>query len=548
MVLAHSIDQSIPPGPPGPNSDNLPRGFPVGETDGAIAIKQFGMDRDSTARAIENKSHSSLFEYGWALRYGVAPIMVALGLAVRSLLAPVLTSETVYTYFVPSVLVSAWLGGLGPGLVATALSVLAATFLLPGAPNLSTGSIANAVAFVLIGGVISWGGELLHQSRRRTMAMTRDALAREAHLQSILDTVPEAMIVIDERGIMRSFSSAAERLFGYGEDEALGQNVKILMPTPYRENHDGYLQRYIRTGERHIIGIGRVVVGLRKDGSTFPMELAVGEMNSGNRRFFTGFIRDLTERQKTEARLQELQSELVHISRLTAMGEMASTLAHELNQPLSAISNYLKGSRNLLEGRSDENATTIRSALDKAADQAVRAGQIIRRLRDFVSRGETERRAESIGKLVEEASALALVGVKDRGIRVQFQFDPSVDLVLADRVQIQQVLLNLIRNAMDAMETSEVRDLTIAIAPTDKNFVRISVADTGSGVAPEVAKQLFQPFVTTKRHGMGVGLSISRTIVEAHGGQIWVEQNPLGGTIFRFTLPTVSNGDIDSAA
>ena len=548
MVLAHSIDQSIPPGPPGPNSDNLPRGFPVGETDGAIAIKQFGMDRDSTARAIENKSHSSLFEYGWALRYGVAPIMVALGLAVRSLLAPVLTSETVYTYFVPSVLVSAWLGGLGPGLVATALSVLAATFLLPGAPNLSTGSIANAVAFVLIGGVISWGGELLHQSRRRTMAMTRDALAREAHLQSILDTVPEAMIVIDERGIMRSFSSAAERLFGYGEDEALGQNVKILMPTPYRENHDGYLQRYIRTGERHIIGIGRVVVGLRKDGSTFPMELAVGEMNSGNRRFFTGFIRDLTERQKTEARLQELQSELVHISRLTAMGEMASTLAHELNQPLSAISNYLKGSRNLLEGRSDENATTIRSALDKAADQAVRAGQIIRRLRDFVSRGETERRAESIGKLVEEASALALVGVKDRGIRVQFQFDPSVDLVLADRVQIQQVLLNLIRNAMDAMETSEVRDLTIAIAPTDKNFVRISVTDTGSGVAPEVAKQLFQPFVTTKRHGMGVGLSISRTIVEAHGGQIWVEQNPLGGTIFRFTLPTVSNGDIDSAA
>ena len=548
MVLAHSIDQSIPPGPPGPNSDNLPRGFPVGETDGAIAIKQFGMDRDSTARAIENKGHSSLFEYGWALRYGVAPIMVALGLAVRSLLAPVLTSETVYTYFVPSVLVSAWLGGLGPGLVATALSVLAATFLLPGAPNLSTGSIANAVAFVLIGGVISWGGELLHQSRRRTMAMTRDALAREAHLQSILDTVPEAMIVIDERGIMRSFSSAAERLFGYGEDEALGQNVKILMPTPYRENHDGYLQRYIRTGERHIIGIGRVVVGRRKDGSTFPMELAVGEMNSGNRRFFTGFIRDLTERQKTEARLQELQSELVHISRLTAMGEMASTLAHELNQPLSAISNYLKGSRNLLEGRSDENATTIRSALDKAADQAVRAGQIIRRLRDFVSRGETERRAESIGKLVEEASALALVGVKDRGIRVQFQFDPSVDLVLADRVQIQQVLLNLIRNAMDAMETSEVRDLTIAIAPTDKNFVRISVTDSGSGVAPEVAKQLFQPFVTTKRHGMGVGLSISRTIVEAHGGQIWVEQNPLGGTIFRFTLPTVSNGDIDSAA
>ena len=500
------------------------------------------------AKTIENKGRLSLFEYGWAVRYGVAPMMVALGLAIRSLLTPVLTSETVYTYFVPSVLVSAWFGGLGPGLVATVLSVLAATFLLPGAPNLATPSIVNGIAFVLIGAVVSWGGELLHQSRRRTMAMTRDALAREAHLQSILDTVPEAMIVIDERGIMRSFSSAAERLFGYRADEALEQNVKNLMPTPYRENHDGYLQRYMHTGERHIIGIGRVVVGRRKDGSTFPMELAVGEMNSGNRRFFTGFIRDLTERQKTEARLQELQSELVHISRLTAMGEMASTLAHELNQPLSAISNYLKGSRNLLEGRSDENSTTVRNALDRAADQAMRAGQIIRRLRDFVSRGETERRAESISKLVEEASALALVGVKDRGIHVQFKFDPSVDLVLADRVQIQQVLLNLIRNAMDAMETSQVRDLTIAITPIEKGYIRISVIDTGSGIAPEVAKQLFQPFVTTKRDGMGVGLSISRTIVEAHVGQIWVEQNPSGGTIFHFTLPAVTDGGVDSAA
>ena len=500
------------------------------------------------AKTIENKGRLSLFEYGWAVRYGVAPMMVALGLAIRSLLAPVLTNETVYTYFVPSVLVSAWFGGLGPGLVATVLSVLAATFLLTGAPNLATPSIANGVAFVLIGAVVSWGGELLHQSRRRTMAMTRDALAREAHLQSILDTVPEAMIVIDERGIMRSFSSAAERLFGYRADEALEQNVKILMPTPYRENHDGYLQRYMHMGERHIIGIGRVVVGRRKDGSTFPMELAVGEMNSGNRRFFTGFIRDLTERQNTEARLQELQSELVHISRLTAMGEMASTLAHELNQPLSAISNYLKGSRNLLEGRSDENSTTIRNALDRAADQAMRAGQIIRRLRDFVSRGETERHAESISKLVEEASALALVGVKDRGIHVQFEFDPSVGLVLADRVQIQQVLLNLIRNAMDAMETSHERDLRIAITPIDKGYIRISVIDTGSGIAPEVAKQLFQPFVTTKRDGMGVGLSISRTIVEAHAGQIWVEQNPSGGTIFHFTLPAVTDGDVDSAA
>jgi two-component system, LuxR family, sensor kinase FixL len=487
-------------------------------------------------------------ERGKILRYGVAPTAVALALAARALVAPILHDDSIFLYFVPTVLISAGVGGLGPGLLATALSLVAAFFVLSGVSAISNTTLVNGAAFAVIGVGVSWGGGLLHRNRLRAILMTRDALAREAHLQSILDTVPEAMIVIDERGFIQSFSSAAERLFGCQAAEAIGQNVSTLMPAPYHENHDGYLRRYMNTGERRIIGIGRVVVGQRKDGSTFPMELAVGEMKSGDRRFFTGFIRDLTERQQTEARLQELQSELVHISRLTAMGEMASTLAHELNQPLSAIANYLKGTRRLLEGSSDEKSATMRDALDKAADQAMRAGHIIRRLRDFVARGESERRVESITKLVEEASALALVGVKDLGIRVQFQFNPDIDLVIADRVQVQQVLLNLIRNAMDAMETSKTRDLIVAIAPADGGLVRISVTDSGSGISPEIAEQLFQPFVTTKRHGMGVGLSISRAIVEAHNGRIWVEPNPTGGTIFNFTLAVVNEGDVDDAA
>jgi two-component system sensor kinase FixL len=480
-------------------------------------------------------------------QYGAAVTAIAVALAARVLLAPILQDEAPYLFFVPAVLIAAGAGGIWPGLLATGLGLLLGFFFISSFPLLSAAEIVHAVAFTAIGLGMAWGGEQFHRSRLRAAISTQDTLAREAHLKSILDTVPDAMIVIDERGIMRSFSSAAERLFGYTAADTLGKNVKILMPSPYRENHDGYMERYLRTGERRIIGIGRLVVGERKDGSTFPMELAVGEMRSSNQRYFTGFIRDLTERQKTEARLQELQSELVHISRLTAMGEMASSLAHELNQPLSAIANYMKGSRRLLEGSSDERSTILRDAMDKAADQALRAGQIIRRLRDFVARGESERRVESVNKLVEEASALALVGAKDRGVRVRFQFDPTIDLVLADKVQIQQVLLNLIRNAIEAMEGSNKRELVLSTARADDDMIAISVADTGSGIAPEMASQLFQPFVTTKRHGMGVGLSISRTIVEAHGGQIGLEPIASGGTIFRFTLHAVTKEEVGDA-
>jgi len=376
-----------------------------------------------------------------------------------------------------------------------------------------------------------------------------DALrAREAHLRSILETVPDAMVVIDEAGRIQSFSAAAERLFGYENTEVLGQNVSILMPEPYRTQHDSYMARYMTTGERRIIGIGRVVVGQRKDESTFPMELAVGEMRSDNRRYFTGFVRDLTERQKTETRLQELQSELVHMSRFTALGEMASTLAHEINQPLTAIANYLKGSRRILERMEGEHVPMLRDAVNQAAEQALRAGQVIRHLREFVSRGESERHIESLPKLVQEASALALVGAKEKGVRVSFRLDPDAPLVLADRIQIQQVLLNLIRNAIEAMQDRPRRELVVSTTALPQDgLVEVCVRDTGTGLAPEVAAQLFQPFVTTKKHGMGVGLSICRTIVESHGGKIWAESKPSEGTAFRFTLRAVDGQELAAA-
>lgn len=368
-----------------------------------------------------------------------------------------------------------------------------------------------------------------------------DALiTRESHLRSILDTIPDAMVVINDHGIMQSFSSAAERLFGYTGEEAIGQNVKMLMPEPDRTRHDRYLERYQSTGERHIIGVGRIVSGKRRDGTTFPMHLSIGEMRSGGERYFTGFVRDLTEHQQTQARLQELQSELVHVSRLSAMGEMASALAHELNQPLSAISNYMKGSRRLLADSTDPNVAKIESALDRAAEQAIRAGQIIRRLRDFVSRGESEKRVESISKLIEEAGALGLTGAREQGVLLRFNLDPEHDLVLVDRVQIQQVLVNLFRNALESMVLSTRRELIASNAVAADDMIEVSISDTGHGFAEGVEAHLFQTFFTTKETGMGVGLSISRSIIEAHGGRMRAEKNASGGATFRFTLPTAA--------
>ncbi|MGX8010004.1 PAS domain S-box protein [Mesorhizobium sp. ORM8.1] len=369
-------------------------------------------------------------------------------------------------------------------------------------------------------------------------------LLREDHLRSILATVPDAMVVIDEQGSIQSFSTAAETLFGYQSGEVIGKNVKVLMPPPYRDEHDAYLLRYLTTGERRIIGLGRTVTGARKDGTTFPMELSVGEMHPGTGRFFTGFCRDLTEQHKSEARIQEQQQELLHMARFTALGEMASTLAHEINQPLTAITNYLKGSRRLLEKSKDDNADLLREAVERAAEQALRAGDVIRHLRDFVARGESERQVERLTTIIEEASSLALVGAREADVRVSYELDPAAELVLTDRIQIQQVLLNLMRNAVEAMQGAPRRELRMVTRARPDGMAEVSVRDTGPGLAPEISAQLFQPFVTTKKQGMGVGLSICRTIVESHGGHIWAEAIPDGGTAFRFTLRIVEKDEV----
>jgi two-component system sensor kinase FixL len=341
-------------------------------------------------------------------------------------------------------------------------------------------------------------------------------------------------------------------LFGFLAAEVVGRNVSMLMPAPYRERHDGYLENYRRTGERRIIGIGRVVVGQRKDGTTFPMELSVGEVVANGRRLFTGFIRDLTERQLNENRMQELQAELLHMSRLSDVGQMASAIAHEINQPLTAVLNYVQAARRILEDADLNVPPKANDAMDKAVAQAARASDIIRNLRSFIQKGESDRRIEDLNKVVGEAIALGLVGVRETGISVHLELSGEPLLVFVDKVQIQQVVFNLVRNSIEAMtEAGPPRRLRVVTRlcseSADGQMVEVVVEDSGPGLAPEIRSQLFQPFMTTKEKGMGLGLSICHSIVESHGGRIGVEPNIDRGVSFRFTIPLADDEDDDAA-
>ena len=480
----------------------------------------------------------------------------------------------------------------------------------------------------------------------------------QSRLEALVDTIVDGVILIDAKGIVLTFNPACEKLFGFRANEVIGRNVKMLMPPPYHGEHDGYIANYHRSHQRKIIGIGREVVGRRKDGTTFPMYLSVGEAKFGGDTNFVGIIQDLTARKQAEAtrahlaaivestsdgvigkdlnghitswnkgaeglygytaaevvgqpitmlappelkheiytlieqvkgggdvrqyqtvritkdgrrldisltlspirdqsgaivgvstiardvtmineaerRIRELTAELVHTSRLSAMGQLSSSLAHELNQPLTAIVNYSEAARQMLETAATPVSPRIPDLLEKTARQAERAGAIIRRLRSFVEKGSVERSASDLGQIVAEAAELATVGAKLDGVSIIYDFAVDLSPLQVDRIQIQQVVVNLVRNAIEVLREVERRVIKIQTAQVD-GAQEVAVIDSGPGIPAEIAQDLFKPFITTKKHGMGIGLSISHSIIEAHGGRIWVEPNPNGGTIFRFQIP-----------
>ena len=364
-----------------------------------------------------------------------------------------------------------------------------------------------------------------------------DGATLQLHLASILASVPDGMVVVDESGKILAFSRAAEALFGFTAEEVIGQRVNMLMAGRDKANHDNYIGNYLRTGERQIIGKGRVVIASRADGTQFPIDLKIGEARVGDHFLFTAFIRDLTEQQRSELRMQEMQSELVHFSRLSAVGTMASALAHELNQPLTAVANYLEASRDLLDSPAPEIKEVLREALTEAARQAVRAGEIVRKLRSYVSRGEVDARPVSLRPLLADAIALSKLSRDLADIPVKLDQDEDADLVMGDPIQIQQVVINLIRNAIDALSNTQDARITVRVyLSPEPGFVTVEVCDNGPGLTAELRENIFKPFATSKSQGMGLGLSICQTIVEAHGGTIRAISPPDGGTCFLFTL------------
>ncbi len=369
--------------------------------------------------------------------------------------------------------------------------------------------------------------------------------AQEAYFEALMNAAVDAIIVIDHHGQIEIFSKAAEKIFGYTASEILGKNVSRLMPEPDHSAHDQYLSNYHTSKNPRIIGIGREVVGLHKNGTTFPVHLSVGEVEGSGGSQFIGIIRDMSEHHRLESEVVEMQMELAHATRLSELGEMTAGIAHEINQPLTAISTYANACHRMLENEQTDAAEML-NIIHLITDQAQRAGEVVRRLRTFTKKRMGHRQLSEINAIIDDTIRLVEPDIRTRNFHLRKHLTPALPRILADNIQIQQVILNLIRNAMDAMESAPSGDNTVTIETNlgDNNCVRVSVSDQGIGITEENAEKIFDPFFTTKNTGTGIGLSISRSIIAAHGGVIDYSPNQEGGLTFYFTLPAgIENED-----
>jgi len=370
---------------------------------------------------------------------------------------------------------------------------------------------------------------------------------------ALMNAAVDGILLINDRGSIEAVNSAVERLFGYSKDELFGKNVSLLMPEPDKSQHDGYLSNYLNSGEAKIIGIGREVRARCKSGKILPIYLSVGDYHDGNQVKFVGIIRDLSQQKTREAKLAEAEKEihqlvshLAQVSRVSVMGEMAANIAHEINQPLSAIATYAQSARRLLNVATPD-LHTLKKPLDKIAEQALRAGEIIKGVRTWVREQDTERQRCELDKLILAVIEIARLSNEQDEIDIQLELEPGLPEVMVDPIQLQQVLFNLIRNALDASKSCQrAKSIVISAEATSTERVTVRVNDRGTGIDEEARSRIFEPFVTTKDAGMGMGLSICKTIIEAHGGELSYCPRSEGGTSFYFTLPTAISTSANS--
>lgn len=458
-------------------------------------------------------------------------------LAAVLVLRPVL-GHSVYLLCAPVMLACAFVGGPAAALTAT-LAMAAGGVGLDTLAGLPLSEQAIRVgAFLTLGAATAWGMRRLMAERNAAAELIADQAEREELLQASLNIVADALVLVDDHAQIQSFSHAAERLFGWTADEVVGQTFSRLMPP----GEDGDL---VGSSAEDVSGSYRQLTGLRKDGERFPMELRIGEVVVGGRRLLTMVVRDLTSTQEAERRSEELRAQLTQVWAANSMGEMASVLAHELNQPLSAVANYLRAARNLI-ARMELDDDDLIDAVARAGDQAVRAGEIIRTMRDLATRGGTLQKPESLSAIIGEVDFIVSLMARDANARVVYDLYRGDDTVIADRIQIQQLVVNLARNAIEAVTKYPNRQINISTRLDGGNQLVTTVEDSGPGVDASVADRLFQPLASTKPEGMGLGLSISSAIVENHKGRIWVEPSRLGGAAFSFVLARAGDDGDDS--
>ncbi len=375
----------------------------------------------------------------------------------------------------------------------------------------------------------------------------KEVLSIHAFSDAIVSSVSEGVVTIDHTGLIKSFNNAAQAMFGYTFDEVKNKNIKSLMPSSYADHHDQYLSNYLRNHQANIIGVGRELQAKRKDGSVFAIHLSISEIQSHEKTMFVGLIRDITLQRAAAEQARKHIEQMAHVERLNSLGEMAAGIAHEVSQPLTAISLFSQSGKSLCNSGKFERLPEI---FEKVSQHARRAGAVLERMQVMTKQGDRQKELVDCNVLIDDVVKLAESDAKIRNISIKTSRCKSGTHVFVDIVQMQQVMLNLLRNGMEAMEVSKLKNgSTIELRadlisqtphrPNRQTAVKISVIDSGCGLSNKMTDKLFTAFSSTKENGMGIGLSISKSILQEHGGRIHYSSNSPAGTVFFFILPVV---------